>query len=141
MAPQLRRVELIPNPKYKRSGTKSYVHLMRKYRFTPTMEGPYTIGSVAHHQGKHGPQHAVGGKTTMQHNVLKKKKHPTGTSGATDPSSTGGDQTGDVPAEDAQNDSEYLCEVPIGTPAKTFTLDFDTGSADLWVISYSFDTI
>ena len=42
-------------------------------------------------------------------------------------------QTGDVPAEDSQNDSEYLCQVTIGTPGKTFTLDFDTGSADLWV--------
>ena len=42
-------------------------------------------------------------------------------------------QTGDVPAEDSQNDSEYLCPVTIGTPGKTFTLDFDTGSADLWV--------
>ncbi len=45
------------------------------------------------------------------------------------------DQTGDVPAEDSQNDSEYLCPVTIGTPGKTFTLDFDTGSADLWVSS------
>ena len=44
-----------------------------------------------------------------------------------------GDKTGDVPAEDSQNDSEYLCHVTIGTPGKTFTLDFDTGSADLWV--------
>ena len=45
----------------------------------------------------------------------------------------GSDQPGDVPAEDSQNDSEYLCPVTIGTPGKTFTLDFDTGSADLWV--------
>ena len=44
-----------------------------------------------------------------------------------------GNQTGEVPAEDSQNDSEYLCPVTIGTPGKTFTLDFDTGSADLWV--------
>ena len=45
----------------------------------------------------------------------------------------GADQAGDVPAEDSQNDSEYLCPVKIGTPGQTFTLDFDTGSADLWV--------
>ena len=44
-----------------------------------------------------------------------------------------GDETGDVPAEDSQNDSEYLCPVTIGTPGEVFTLDFDTGSADLWV--------
>ena len=44
-------------------------------------------------------------------------------------------QTGDVPAEDVQNDSMYLCPVTIGTPGQTLNLDFDTGSADLWVYS------
>ena len=68
----------------------------------------------------------------MHHALKKKKHHPAGTSAAT----SSGDEVGDVPAEDSQNDSEYLCQVPIGTPAKTFTLDFDTGSADLWVMIY-----
>ncbi|KAK3173283.1 hypothetical protein OEA41_006612 [Lepraria neglecta] len=130
--PQLNRVKLIPNPNYKRSGTKSYVFLMKKYRFSPTMEGPYTSGNVAHHQGKFGPQNAIGGKTAMRHVLQKKKQHPAGTSKAT---GTSGNETGEVPAEDSQNDSQYLCEVSIGTPAKTFTLDFDTGSADLWLWS------
>lgn len=72
-----------------------------------------------HHQGKHGPTKAIGGKTKIQH-VLQKKIN---------------DQTGNVPAEDSQNDSQYLCPVTVGTPGKTFTLDFDTGSADLWIWS------
>lgn len=70
-------------------------------------------------QGKHGTDRAVGGKAHTQ-KVLKKK----------DPTSG---ETGDVTAEDQQNDSEYICPVTIGTPGKTFNLDFDTGSADLWV--------
>ena len=119
---KLTRVGRVRNPNYKASGLKSYVSLMHKYKFAPTKEGPYFAGQKAHHQGKHGAGQKAGGKTTMQH-VLQKK--------------IAGDQTGDVPAEDSQNDSEYLCPVTIGTPGQTFTLDFDTGSADLWVSSPS----
>ncbi|KAL9137497.1 MAG: hypothetical protein Q9175_001297 [Cornicularia normoerica] len=121
MATKLQRVKLIHNKDYQRSGPKSYVSLLHKYKFTPTLDGPYTVINKAQHQGKHGNHKAVGGKTRMQ-KLLQKKA----------PSS---DQTGDVPAEDSQNDSEYLCPVTIGTPGKTFTLDFDTGSADLWLWS------
>ncbi|MCJ1457054.1 hypothetical protein MMC28_007420 [Mycoblastus sanguinarius] len=117
---KLTRVGRVRNPNYKASGLKSYVSLMHKYKFAPTKEGPYFAGQKAHHQGKHGAGQKAGGKTTMQH-VLQKK--------------IAGDQTGDVPAEDSQNDSEYLCPVTIGTPGQTFTLDFDTGSADLWIWS------
>ena len=121
MASKLQRVKLIPNPKYQRSGPKSYVYLLRKYAFTPTMEGPYFIGSKMSQQGKHGLHRLVGGKAHTQ-KVLQKKSPTTG-------------QTGEVTAEDQQNDSEYLCSVAIGTPAQHFNLDFDTGSADLWVCS------
>ena len=119
MAPTLQRVNLIHNEKYQRSGLKSYVSLLRKYNFSPTKDGPYMLIGKAHHQGKHGDSKTIGGKTTIQ-KVLQKK-------------AVGAEQTGEVPAEDSQNDSEYLCPVTIGTPGKTFTLDFDTGSADLWV--------
>ena len=130
--PHLHRIKIIHNDKYQASGPKSYVSLLKKYRFTPTLDGPYVVGNFAHHQGKHGHQHTIGGKTTMHHAIQKKKHHhAAGTSAAT---SSG--EVGDVPAEDSQNDSEYLCQVEIGTPPKTFTLDFDTGSADLWVMIY-----
>lgn len=46
---------------------------------------------------------------------------------------------GFVTAEDQQNDSFYTCPVQIGTPAQTVDLDFDSGSADLWVWSTKLD--
>ena len=133
--PHLHRIKIIHNEKYQASGPKSYVSLLKKYRFAPTLDGPYVVGNFAHHQGKHGHQHTIGGKTTMHH-ALKKKKHDHAAAAAATSAATSGDEVGDVPAEDSQNDSEYLCQVEIGTPAKTFTLDFDTGSADLWVMIY-----
>ncbi|KZT58433.1 acid protease [Calocera cornea HHB12733] len=39
----------------------------------------------------------------------------------------------EVPADDVQNDLEYVVPVMIGTPGVTLNLDFDTGSSDLWV--------
>ncbi|MCJ1335251.1 hypothetical protein MMC09_000519 [Bachmanniomyces sp. S44760] len=117
----LSRIKLVHNPKYKRSGLKSYVYLLRKYNITPSKDGPYFVDTEAHKAGKTAHQRVLGGKDVPQ-NVLQKRVLATG-------------QTGEVTAEDQQNDAEYLCSVSIGMPAQTFNLDFDTGSADLWVFS------
>jgi hypothetical protein len=43
-------------------------------------------------------------------------------------------EIGEVPTENFQNDAFYLCPVTIGEGdhAVTVSLDFDTGSTDLW---------
>lgn len=113
------KIKLIPNLNYKRSGTKSYVHLIRKYRFHPTKPGPYTLSSSIQQTGRPYTDKPIGGRAHIRQLVRKK--------------STTSDEVGEVPAEDVQNDSMYLATVGIGTPAQNLKLDFDTGSADLWV--------
>lgn len=112
------RIRAVPNPRYQKSGTKSYVYAMRKYGFNPTKQGPYFIGTTMQQTGRQFTNKPVGGRAHVRQ-VLQKK--------------SADDQVGQVGADDVQNDAMYLAEVEIGTPSQKLNLDFDTGSADLWV--------
>ncbi|KAK4557096.1 hypothetical protein LTR86_006077 [Recurvomyces mirabilis] len=125
------RVALVHNTALSRVGIKHYAHALMKLltdNITPTVPGPFRVlkqieeieSTTAQPAVIQQLQHTLGiKKKTRNHHTLCKNN------------ATG--QTGRVMAQDVDQGSEYLAPVTIGTPGKTFNLDFDTGSADLWV--------
>ena len=88
----------------------------------PTVEGPFEMIDEVHRPGEqhvfHRLQNRVQGKPShVAHRRLVTKDD--------------NGRIGEVPAQDIQNDVEYLADVQMGTPYQTLKLDFDTGSADL----------
>jgi hypothetical protein len=118
----LHKVKAIPNSNYKRHGTKSYVSVLNRFGFQPTQPGPYYQKFI---KSDDVPPRAAPGVRPghIWGGLFKKVKDDK--------------ETGIVTAKDQQNDAEYLCEVTIGTgvgpEVQKVMLDFDTGSADLWV--------
>ncbi|CAK7565805.1 MAG: hypothetical protein SEPTF4163_003732 [Sporothrix epigloea] len=117
----LERLKVSVNENFKPNGRRSYVKVMRKFGIKPTLPGPYQMGIRDVREKIIDEKKTENAEQQPTSEVLMKKRSD-GT-------------LGDVPAEDQENDLEYLCEVSIGTPAQKLKLDFDTGSADLWVVS------
>lgn len=92
---------------------------MRKYRFSPTKDGPYVLEMTMTQTGRPFSTNPIGGRARLQR-VLQKR-------------SVDSEEFRQAGADDVQNDSMYLAEVGIGTPVQTLRLDFDTGTADFWV--------
>ncbi|KAF8577518.1 acid protease [Ramaria rubella] len=110
-----------------RSGPAAYARAARRYNF----DSPVFVG----HNGVVYKRHAA---VKDAHRRPHRRHHhrpstvPSGDE-TTAPEGTG--PASEVPAQDVQNDLEYVVSVVVGTPGVSLLLDFDTGSSDLWVWS------
>lgn len=110
MATDASTIDVVPNPDFKPDGLKTYLQLVNKYAFTPTKPNPYFTSVAKPGVGSNtNSASGNGGKVVINRRPVK------------------------VPAKVILYDLQYLCPVTVGTPGKTFHLNFDTGSADLWV--------
>ncbi|KAB8236144.1 hypothetical protein ETB97_002807 [Aspergillus alliaceus] len=114
------KIVLVENPNYRRSGIKSYVHLMRKYRLHPTKDGPYSIGRAFYQTGRPFTTKPIGGRVRF-HDVIKKRLSE--------------NEMQQVEPDDIQNDAPFFTPVSMGTPAQSLNLILDTASPDMWVQS------
>ncbi|KAK4199367.1 aspartic peptidase domain-containing protein [Triangularia verruculosa] len=115
----LHKVKAIPNSNFQRHGTKAYASAINRYGIQPTKPGPLTSRTIRDPSTNWTSGKFAAESLRKMWNSLVEK--------------TGDDKPGEVGAQDQQGDMEYLCEVLIGTPPQKVLLDFDTGSADLWV--------
>lgn len=110
MAAETSTLDIVSNPDFKPNGLQTYLQLVSKYGFRPTKPNPFANPVTK-------PTAIVEGISGGDRVVAVK----------------GGPRPVRVPAKVVLYDLQYLCPVTVGTPGKVFNLNFDTGSADLWV--------
>ncbi|CAE6449310.1 unnamed protein product [Rhizoctonia solani] len=124
-------VQAARNHKHRHDGPTDYAKCVRKYKIGGAAHTPFFYdhqgGCVRRRRGKKPVNFSAAPNNTQGNIRAAIADHEVNQ----DPD----DGMTIVPAQDIQNDTEYACPVTIGTPGETLTLDFDTGSADLWVWS------
>ncbi|CAE7144421.1 unnamed protein product [Rhizoctonia solani] len=119
------------NHKHRRDGPTDYAKCVRKYKIESAAHTPFFYdhqsSCVRRRRGRKPVDFSAAPNTQGNFRANIPELHEVNQ----DPD----DGMTVVPAQDIQNDTEYACPVTIGTPGETLTLDFDTGSADLWVWS------
>ncbi|KAK4113576.1 acid protease [Canariomyces notabilis] len=113
----LHKIPATPNPNYKHNGTRSYVSALNRYGFQPTKPGPY-FQAFTRDTSRASGKPAPGSLPAVWTGLYKSDKDG---------------NVSKVSADDQQNDAEYLCNLSIGSAPQKLLLNFDTGSADLWV--------
>ncbi|QRV95881.1 aspartyl protease [Ceratobasidium sp. AG-Ba] len=134
------------NTRYRRDGPKDYAKCIRKYRIAPTRLTPLFFDSKnsclkkrikrRHEQNIAALGSALGidlGSGNVR--VVGTNQRSTADEDVPAVNQDPDDGMTVVKADDVQNGVEYICPVTIGTPGVTLSLDFDTGSSDLWVWS------
>lgn len=120
----LHKVQAVRKPGRKVDGTRAYVSAMARYGFNPTKDSRFFHLKKADLTKEF---QRPGYTRHWEQLVMAPQERPDDPQKHNEP----------VPAEDQQYDIEYLCEIGIGTPQQKVKLDFDTGSADLWVSTQS----
>jgi len=128
-SPKVTTLALAPNTTGRgpRSGAAAYARAIRRYN----IDSPVFLAAEGIVFKRLSPSKDA---HTHPHRGHPNRPRPeTAPKPGQDTSNTG--PVSEVPAQDVQNDLEYVVPVTIGTPGVTLNLDFDTGSSDLWVWS------